>query len=126
MSGYRGKKGGASGMNTTTEGLNDLSDFYACFDCHDFSESRNNLTDRLLVNTTAEENGEYMTASDDEILRHLKRTNPNKAAGPDGIKPSTLKSCAKQLCSILCIIFNVFFAVQNTVGMEDYTLTIHV
>ena len=45
ISGYQGKREGVSGMNTKTiEGANALNDFYACFDCHDFSEARNNLS----------------------------------------------------------------------------------
>ena len=75
-------------MNTkTTEGANALIDFYARFDCHDFSEARNNLTDRL-TSSPADERGECITVTVDEVLRQLQRTNPNKAAGPDGIKPS--------------------------------------
>ena len=41
-----------------------------------------------------------------EVLRQFQRTYPNKAARPDGIKPSMLKYCAEQLCSMLCVIFN--------------------
>ena len=45
MSGYKGKREGASGMNTkTTKGAITLNDFYARFDCHDLSEARNKLT----------------------------------------------------------------------------------
>ena len=41
----------------------------------------------------------------ENVLRELKRTNAGKAAGPDRIKPGLLKTCARQLCSILCVIF---------------------
>ena len=88
ISGYKGKGEGVSGMNTkTSEGANALNDFYARFDCQDFSEARNNLTDRL-TSSPADERGECITVTVDEVLRQLQRTNPNKAAGPDGIKPS--------------------------------------
>ena len=102
ISGYKGKREGVSGMNTkTSEGANALNDFYARFDCHEFSEARNNLMDRL-TSTPSEERGECITVTVDEVLRQLQRTNPNKAAGPDGIKPSILKYCAEQLYSIFC------------------------
>ena len=39
-----------------TEGANALNDFCAHFDCHDCSEARNNLTDRLM-STPVEERG---------------------------------------------------------------------
>ncbi|GFR92870.1 Non-LTR (Long terminal repeat) retrotransposon and domain-containing protein [Elysia marginata] len=32
---------------------------------------------------------------------------PNKAPGPDGVKPSVLKKCAEQLSGIMCEIFNM-------------------
>ncbi|GFR93668.1 ATP-dependent RNA helicase DHX36 [Elysia marginata] len=32
---------------------------------------------------------------------------PNKALGPDGVKPSVLKKCAEQLSGIMCEIFNM-------------------
>ena len=55
-------------MNTkTTEGANALIDFYARFDCHDFSEARNNLTDRL-TSTPVEKRGECITVTVDEVL----------------------------------------------------------
>ena len=38
--------------------------------------------------------------------RQLQKPNPNKASGPDRIKSSILKYCAKQLCSLFCVIFN--------------------
>ena len=39
ISGYQGKREGVSDMNTkTSEEANALNDFYARFDCHDFSE----------------------------------------------------------------------------------------
>ena len=106
ISGYKGKQEDVSGMNTkTSEVANALNDFYARFDCQDFSEARNNVTDRL-TSTPAEERGECITVTEDEVLQQLQRTNPNKAAGPEGIKPSILKDSAEQLCSILCVIFN--------------------
>lgn len=68
VSGYKRKREVVLGMNTkTAKGANALNDFYACFDCHDFSEARNNLEarnnfmDRL-------RRGEYITMTEDEVF----------------------------------------------------------
>ena len=68
-------------------------------------ERTSRLTDRL-TSLPVEERGQCMTMRQDEVLRQLQGINPNKAAGPDGIRPRFLKYCAEQLCSILCVIFN--------------------
>ena len=36
----------------------------------------------------------------------LAKLNVKKAAGPDGITPGLLRSCADELCGILCTIYN--------------------
>ena len=95
-----------------------LNDFYACFECHDFSEARNNLTDRP-TSTPVEDRGERIAVREDEVLRQLQRKNSNKAAAPDGIEPSILKYFADQQCSILCYFKSVFRSVQNTAHVED-------
>ena len=51
------------------------------------------------------EQGKMLKVTKENVLRELKRTNAGKAAGPDRIKPGLLKTCAEQLCSILCVIF---------------------
>lgn len=40
------------------------------------------------------------------MRRLLQRQNTNKAAGPDGVTPATLKDCANELAFILSFIFN--------------------
>lgn len=37
----------------------------------------------------------------------FKRQNPRKAAGPDGVTPSTPKHCADQLSAVFTDIFNI-------------------
>ena len=41
-----------------------------------------------------------------DVRRLLRHQKINKAAGPDGVTPAALKSCADQLASILTYIFN--------------------
>ena len=45
--------------------------------------------------------------TEEEVRREFRKVNPRKAAGPDRIKPSILKSCADQLAGIFCILFNL-------------------
>ena len=49
--------------------------------------------------------GETVKMTKEEVLREPKRTHVGKVVGPDGLKPGALKTCAEQLCSILCVIF---------------------
>ena len=107
MSGHKGKREGVSGMNTkTSEGADALNDFYARFDCHEFSEARNNLMDRL-TSTPSEERGECITVTVDEVLRQLQRTNPNKAARPNRMNPSILEYDAEQLYVLFSVSFSI-------------------
>ena len=59
------------------------------------------------------EQGETLKVTKEEVLRELKRTNAGKAAGPDRIKPGLLKTCAQQLCSILCHFLPVSVSMLN-------------
>ena len=43
------------------------------------------------------------------IEKLLEQLNPHKAAGPDGIKATILKELAKEIASILKIIFNISY-----------------
>ena len=100
-------------MNTkTSKGANALNDFYARFDCHDFSEVRNNLTDRL-TSSPAEERGECITRREDEDLRQLQRTNRNEAAEPDGMKPSILS-----IVSSNCVLYSESFSISASLNAK--------
>ena len=83
-----------------------LNDFYACFECHDFSEARNNLTDRL-TSALVEKRGECITVTVDKVLRQLQRTNPNKAARPNRMNPSILEYDAEQLYVLFSVSFSI-------------------
>ena len=48
---------------------------------------------------------EEITKSENGILHLLEKLNPNKAGGPDDIKPAVLKGLAKEIAPILAIIF---------------------
>ena len=47
-----------------------------------------------------------ITISEERIFKLLKKTNPHKAAGPDGIPARILKECARNLAAILTTLFN--------------------
>ena len=94
-----------AGQRNASADPDELNAFYARFDCHDFNQTRCELMDRLAEIPVGEQ-GETLKVTKEEVLRELKRTNAGKAAGPDRMKPGLLKTCAQQLCSILCVIFN--------------------
>ncbi|XP_062901251.1 uncharacterized protein LOC134345044 [Mobula hypostoma] len=43
----------------------------------------------------------------EQVRRQLKRLNPSKAAGLDGVSTRVLKACAPQLCGVLHHVFNL-------------------
>ena len=51
-----------------------------------------------------------LTLSPTDVHAALSRTNPRKAAGPDGIPGCVLSACAEQLTGILTDIFNLSLA----------------
>ena len=48
-----------------------------------------------------------LVISENGILKLLQKLNPNKAAGPDDIKPKVLKELATHIAPILYVIFGV-------------------
>ncbi len=48
----------------------------------------------------------FISVSEDEVRRVLKKVNVRKAAGPDGISGSVLRACADQLAGLFLSIFN--------------------
>ena len=47
------------------------------------------------------------TVTTGQVNRHLERLHQRKAAGPDGITPRILKTCASQLCPVLGNLYNL-------------------
>ena len=68
-----------------------------------------------LANASTHRNGEF-TVSNEEVLKVLRKTKPNKSVGPDGVRPNVPRTCAEQLNSILCYSFNVTL-IHGTVPM---------
>ena len=84
--------------------MNELNDFDCRFDTHDFCTERNSLTESL-ISIAGEGQEEALTVTEDEVLRVLRGTNPNKPA--DLIILNRVTNCADELSSILCIMFNL-------------------
>ena len=98
------KQGNARGIAVQSDDYADqLNQFYARFDCHDFSTEREEVKDALMHSSA----GTDIECSEEEVLKVLKKTKPGKAPGPDGVMPGVLRVCAEQLCSILTRIFNM-------------------
>ncbi len=86
--------------------MNEVNQFFARFDELDFSV----FDDRILASLMQSSNAECspaMVITENEVRQQLKCLKINKAAGPDGIHPRTLKMCADQLCSVLHLIFSL-------------------
>ena len=58
------------------------------------------------VSTEPSKMGNFRIKSD-EVLKELKKLNPNKALGPDNISPKMLKLAASELAYPLSVVFNV-------------------
>ena len=83
-----------------TSYVNKLNDFYARFDCHDFSSEISNAKSEcqsVLSDTCVPE----VVVSESEVKRVFSRLNARKASGPDGVKGSVLKVCCEQLSNVL-------------------------
>ena len=82
-----------------------MNDFYNRFDKHDFSMECNEL--RQLLNASSESSDSSLIVNESDVHHLLRSVNPSKAAGPDGMSPRLLKSCASQLSFIFTVIFNM-------------------
>ena len=61
------------------------------------------------VSTEPSKMGNFRIKSD-EVLKELKKLNPNKALGPDNISPKMLKLAASELAYPFSVVFNVSFS----------------
>ncbi|GFR84574.1 Non-LTR (Long terminal repeat) retrotransposon and domain-containing protein [Elysia marginata] len=91
MSGCKGKKG-----NNSVEGdegyAYDLNKFYTRFDCHDFVQEREECKSALFESLLHDR--ERIVIDESEVRKLMLGLKPNKAPGPDGVKPIVLKKCA--------------------------------
>ena len=92
--------------------VNDLNAFYARFDVQDFKEERENILS-MIKNV----NEERIIVTREDTMNALKRIKYGKASGPDKIGSKLLKSCAEQLASPICKIFQASLD-QSTVPDE--------
>ena len=105
MSGYANGSGKSCPLpNTSLDYANQLNSFYNRFDCHDFSNEI-----QILLNSAAPMNKAFLSLEEHEVRQEFSRTNPAKAAGPDGISPRVLKNCCSQLAYVFTHIFNWSF-----------------
>lgn len=79
----------------------ELNTFYARFDCHDHSSE----LDTVVQSMPAAESS--ITITEEEVCSTFARINPRKAAGPDRICGTVLKTCAAQLGYIFQILFQM-------------------
>ena len=86
------------------EYTNEVNNFYSRFDSHDFSKERDDLKKELLISNKSYND---IIIDESEVLKTMKKLNPTKAKGPDGVGPRVLKLCANQLCGIFSFLFNL-------------------
>lgn len=89
-------------VSTSVAYANELNSFYCRFDKHDFTQQRQDITDSL-----RNSNSVGYRVGQNNILKLMKKVNPNKGAGPDGVFPRVINLCAEQLCFITTYIFNL-------------------
>ena len=81
-------------MNTAGE-VNELSQFFSRFGCHDFSQKHRQI--HILNRGSAEEDDfQRLNTSEDEVRRAFQHVNLNTATGPDNTAPRVLKACKSQ------------------------------
>ncbi|GFS05938.1 Non-LTR (Long terminal repeat) retrotransposon and domain-containing protein [Elysia marginata] len=105
MAGCKGEKGNNS-VEEDEGYANDLNKFYARFDRHDFVQELEREECKSALFETLLQDRERVVIDESEVRKVMLALKPNKAPGPDGVKPSVLK-CAEQLSSIMCEIFNM-------------------
>ncbi|GFR85936.1 Non-LTR (Long terminal repeat) retrotransposon and domain-containing protein [Elysia marginata] len=71
------------------------------------TDKRDERREFLLKMFDDENMGNKVELSEWDVRKALRRLNPNKAQGPDGVSPSVLKYCADQLGDILAQPFNL-------------------
>lgn len=54
-----------------------------------------------------------LSFSPDEVRAQLRRLKVSKSTGPDGVHPRVLRTCAEQLCEVLCRIFNLSLSLEK-------------
>ncbi len=90
------KKSGS--MDTRDTNLPDcLNSFYARF---------NQQSIDILSKSPRDAEDTVFQVTHTQVLKTLKKVNPCKAAGPDGVPPRVLRTCAEQLAGVYADIFN--------------------
>jgi hypothetical protein len=87
-------------VNDLNEFCNELNNFYARFDKHNFENVRTCITNFLRSGES-----ESITISVEEVLKSLSSIKIGKAAGPDDIGSSVIKLCKEPLAPVLCKIY---------------------
>ena len=95
LTNYKGPKNGISCSDPSLP--NQLNHFYARFD-------RDNCTTPKY--TLSGEAAPALVIAESDVKKNFSRLKVRKAAGPDGLSPRLLKTCAEQLSGVFANIFN--------------------
>lgn len=61
-----------------------------------------------------------------QFLRALRKVNPHKAMGPDGVAPRVLKACAEQLVGVYTATFNISLSQERVLCIFKSSVTVPV
>ena len=87
----------------TPGSANRLNQFFARFDCQDFSQMHQSLQTSIKLQASDEE---AISISQKDIIKTVQKIQTKKASGPDNIGAVILKNCISSLLYILHYIFN--------------------
>ncbi len=100
LSGFNLKKSHLPDVEDNQVFANELNDFYARFDVHNFEVERDEL-----VQTLKQNSDEKIIIDVNDVNKTLSKINSRKAAGPDHLSGKVLKECRLQLCSPICRLY---------------------
>ena len=102
----------ADGLN---QFMNELNQFYACYDVTEFRRERDRVCECLASSP--------VKLSEHEVTKCLLRVNPRQTPGPGGLGGTVLKFCAGQLGPVLAQLsqqLNFEFACDTPVVKNFY------
>ena len=99
LCGYNKKQNTPDPENLNTY-VNDMNEFFARFETHDFSNARDEMMSKIQSKTD-----ENIVIRQEQVQHTLKNIRTGKATGPDEVPAKALKCCAEQLAPVLTILF---------------------
>eukprot|EP00745_Piridium_sociabile_P040895 TRINITY_DN7963_c0_g1_i8.p1 TRINITY_DN7963_c0_g1~~TRINITY_DN7963_c0_g1_i8.p1 ORF type:complete len:536 (+),score=69.46 TRINITY_DN7963_c0_g1_i8:209-1816(+) len=109
LTGETKKKSGYCQMNIQErmEFSNKLNDFYCRFEREDLGDELNRVVLQLKQKLKDQNEYQDFEINAELVKSQFLKVNIRKAIGPDNISGRLLKTCAPELCTVFCNIFNL-------------------